>query len=122
MTPFGRRVRELRKIKGVTQKEMAMALGVSAAYISALEKGHRGSPSWDYVQRVINYFNVIWDDAEELQHLAVSSNPKVVVDTISMSAEATELANFLAKNIGRLNAEDLDQLLHEAKRRVNRNR
>ncbi|MCB1457171.1 MAG: helix-turn-helix transcriptional regulator, partial [Nitratireductor sp.] len=63
MTPFGSRVRELRRLKGVTQKQMALALGVSPAWLSALEKGTRGRPSWDFVQRVIGYFNVIWDDA-----------------------------------------------------------
>lgn len=122
MTPFGQRVRQLRQIKGVTQKEMAAALGVSPAYLSALENGKRGSPTWDYVQRVINYFNVIWDDAEELQYLAITSNPRVMVDTSNLSAEATEFANYVARNIDRLNRDDLEQLTLETKRRVERNR
>ena len=42
MTPFGRRVRELRAERNITQKQMAADLGVSAAYLSALEKGNRG--------------------------------------------------------------------------------
>ena len=70
MTPFGERLRELRRSKGVCQKEMAAALGVSAAYLSALEHGRRGVPTWAMVQKIIGYFNVIWDDAEELQRLA----------------------------------------------------
>jgi len=53
MTPFGKRVRELRAEKGVTQKEMAAALGVSAAYLSALENGQRSAPGWDFLQRII---------------------------------------------------------------------
>ena len=36
MTPFGRRLRELRRARGRQLKEMAAALGVSAAYLSAL--------------------------------------------------------------------------------------
>ena len=106
MTPFGRRVRELRAEKQVTQKSMAASLGVSAAYLSALENGQRGSPSWEFVQRIIGYFNVIWDDAEELQELAVSSQPKAVIDTSTLSWEATELSNYLAKNIHHLEEED----------------
>ncbi len=70
MTPFGIRLRELREERGVTQKEMAAALRVSPAYLSALEHGRRGQPTWDLLQRIITYFNIIWDEAEELQNLA----------------------------------------------------
>ncbi|MBL4893160.1 MAG: helix-turn-helix domain-containing protein [Rhizobiaceae bacterium] len=122
MTPFGKRVRELRSQKKVTQKAMAAELGVSAAYLSALENGQRGSPSWEFVQRIIGYFNVIWDDAEELQELATSSQPKAVIDTSALSWEATELTNYLAKNIHHLAEEDFRELLHAIKTRVNRNR
>ena len=102
MTPFGERLRELRRAKGVSQKEMAASLGVSAAYLSALEHGHRGVPSWAMVQKIIGYFNVIWDDAEELQRLAETSDPRVVIDTSGLSATATELANLLAERIASL--------------------
>ena len=39
MTPFGKRLRELRQKKRVTQKRMAADLGVSPAYLSALGAG-----------------------------------------------------------------------------------
>ncbi len=107
MTPFGKRVRELRREKGVTQKQMADSIGVSSAYLSALEHGRRGIPSWGLVQKIIGYFNVIWDDAEDLQRLAESSHPRVTVDTSGLSADATRLANLLASNIGRLSAEQI---------------
>ena len=99
MTPFGERLRELRRAKGVSQKQMAASLGVSAAYLSALEHGRRGLPSWAMVQKIIGYFNVIWDDAEELQRLALNSDPRVVIDTAGLSASATALANLLAARI-----------------------
>ena len=67
-TPFGKAVRHLRDRKGVSQKEMAVALGVSPAYLSALEHGRRGRPSWAQVQAIIGYFNVIWDEAENRIH------------------------------------------------------
>ena len=118
MTPFGRRVRELRALKGVTQKEMAAALGVSAAWLSALENGRRGRPTWEFIQRVIGYFNVIWDDADELGELARISHPRVVVDTGGLAPEATEFAHLLAERIDWLTAEDLAELSFEVKRRT----
>jgi len=111
MTPFGERMRRMRAQKGVTQKEMAAALGVSAAYLSALEHGRRGMPSWPLLQKIVGYFNVIWDDAEELERLAALSHPRVTVDTAGLSAAATLLANRLAERIGRLAAEDVEDLL-----------
>jgi len=122
MTPFGRRIRELREERNITQKDMAKSLGLSAAYLSSLENGKRGAPNWAFVQRVISFFNIIWDDAEELQDLAVSSHPKVVIDTRDLSWEATELTNYLARNIRHLGEGDIRQLLHDAKKRVNANK
>lgn len=116
MTPFGLKIRELRNRKGVTQKEMARDLGVSPAYLSALEHGHRGQPSWNFVQRIIGYFNIIWDEADDLQNTAFASHTRVVVDTEYLSAEATELANLLSGKIGDLTEEDCRALSAEIER------
>jgi transcriptional regulator with XRE-family HTH domain len=110
VTPFGERLRAMRAERGVSQKEMAAAIGVSAAYLSALEHGRRGSPSWTLIQKIIGYFNIIWDDAEELARLAETSHPRVKVDTSGLSPAATELANLLAENIGGLDEETLRRL------------
>jgi transcriptional regulator with XRE-family HTH domain len=115
MTPFGAKLRELRSSRSLTQKQMAAALNVSAAYLSALEHGHRAAPSFDFVQRVTGYFNVIWDEAEELQRLASISNPKVSIDTSGLSPEATELTNLLAQGIGTMTKEELAALLKSVK-------
>jgi len=118
MTPLGARLRALREERGVTLKDMARALRVSSAYLSALEHGRRGKPTWILLQRIITYFNVIWDEAEDLQRLAEISDPRVTVDTAGLSPEATELANRLARNIGRLAPDDLKYLSNEVIRRV----
>ena len=113
MTPFGFKVRELRTGKGITLKEMASALEVSSAYLSALEHGRRGRPTRYQVQRICEYFNIIWDDAEELERLATLSHPRVTVDTAGLSAEATELANILSQKIRKLTPEKIERLLVE---------
>jgi transcriptional regulator with XRE-family HTH domain len=118
MTPLGAKLRALREERGVSLKDMAAALRVSSAYLSALEHGRRGKPTWILLQRIITYFNVIWDEAEELQRLAEISDPRVTVDTGGLSPEATELANRLARDIGRLSPEDLKYLSNEVARRL----
>ncbi|WP_020398611.1 helix-turn-helix transcriptional regulator [Kordiimonas gwangyangensis] len=111
MTPFGEKLRALRDARGMTQAELASALDVSPAYLSALEHGKRGAPSWAFMQKVIQYFGLIWDDAERLHDLARLSKPKVTIDTSGMDERATRAANLLAQRIGRLTDRELDQLL-----------
>jgi transcriptional regulator with XRE-family HTH domain len=107
MTPFGEKLRELREERGLSQKDMAQALHVSAAYLSALEHGRRSQPGFSFVQRVIGYFNIIWDDAEELQRLAGLSQPRVTVDTAGLDPLATEVANLMARTIRQLDKPSL---------------
>lgn len=115
MTPFGEKLRALRQRRGVTQKEMAKSLGVSAAYLSALEHGHRGTPTWLLLQQIIGYFGVIWDEAEELQELAYASHPNVTINTSGLSARATECANIMAQSIDKLDDEILENITLQIK-------
>lgn len=111
MTPFGLAVRVLRREHGMSQSELAKKLGVSSAYLSALEHGKRGAPTFDMIQKLIQIFGLIWDDAEALSDTAQLSKPKVTVDTSDLSAEATLLANLLARRIGRLDDRALKAML-----------
>ena len=117
MTPFGEKVRQLRNQRGILLKEMATELGVSSAYLSALEHGYRGRPGTGFLQQICGYFNLIWDEAEEIKHLARLSHPRVVVDTSGLSPQATELANVLAETIGELDVETLQWIISEIKGR-----
>ena len=107
MTPFGARLRALRAERGVTQKEFAARLQVSAAYLSALEHGKRGAPSPGLVHQVCDVLGLIWDQAEDLAELARLSHPRVVVDTAGLTPEQTALANRLAQSIRRLTPETI---------------
>jgi transcriptional regulator with XRE-family HTH domain len=111
VTPFGERIRAMRRQRGIMQRDMAKALGVSPAYLSALEHGRRGPVNWAMVQKIIGFFNVIWDEAEELQRLARQSDPRVTIDTAGLSPKATELANLLAERIGELPEAKIDRMM-----------
>jgi transcriptional regulator with XRE-family HTH domain len=117
MTPFGDGMRKLRAERGLTLKEMADGIGVSSAYLSALEHGKRGRPGWHLIQRILTFFNIIWDDAEEVVRLARISHPRITIDTSGLNPKATELANRLADDIGRLDGAALDELLGVLDRR-----
>jgi DNA-binding XRE family transcriptional regulator len=111
MTPFGERVRQLRRERGLMLKDMAAHLGVSSAYLSALERGERGKPTWTLIQGVLQYFQIIWDEADELTRLADLSDPRVKVDTAGADPTATLLANRLAREIRNLSESELASML-----------
>ena len=111
MTPFGEKIRKLRAGRGITLKQMSLAIGVSSAYLSALEHGKRGRPGWHLIQRIIAYFNIIWDEAEEVARLARISHPRIAIDTSGLNPLATELANRLADDIARLEPNTLNDML-----------
>ena len=109
-TPFGEAIRRIRRERGLSQKDMAKALNVSPAYLSALENGKRGQPGFDFLQRVAGYLNIIWDEADDLFEMAAMSHPRVVVDTGGMPASYTALANRLARQIRHLRPETVREL------------
>lgn len=111
MTPFGNRIRALRARNNVTLTDMAAALQLSPAYLSALEHGHRGRPSPGLVQQICGYFNLVWDEVDDIKRLAQLSHPKVTVDTAGLEPEATELANLLAERIAGLSDDQLRRML-----------
>lgn len=59
-TAFSYRITSLRKEKGLSQKEVAMSLGVSQALLSHYEKGVREC-GLDFVLRCADYFGVTTD-------------------------------------------------------------
>ncbi|HUN47964.1 MAG TPA: helix-turn-helix domain-containing protein [Stellaceae bacterium] len=111
MTPFGVRLRQIRTERGMTLKQMAESLGVSPAYLSALEHGRRGRPAHPMVVALCAQLNIIWDEADELIRLAKLSHPRVTVDTAGLAPQATELANLLAERIRKLSPEEIERML-----------
>jgi transcriptional regulator with XRE-family HTH domain len=111
MTPFGIKMRQLRAERGISLKAMAEALGVSAAYLSALEHGRRGRPAHPMVVAICAQLNIIWDEADELLRLARLSHPRITVDTAGLAPQATELANLLAERIRKLPPAEIERML-----------
>jgi transcriptional regulator with XRE-family HTH domain len=113
MTPFGARVRSLREKNNIQLQQMARDLKVSSAYLSALEHGNRGRPGPGLVMQIAAYFELIWDEVDELKRLAQLSHPRVPVETGGLTPKATLFANLLAKHVHELDEVTLDRLLAE---------
>jgi len=112
VTPFGIRLRELRQEKGFTLARLARRLGVTPAYLSQLENGHKGQPSAVMVDQICAHFGLIWDEAEDLKAKARLSRIRVVIDTSACGPEATRAANLMAEVLLRID-EDEARLMAE---------
>lgn len=55
------RVKEIRESKGITQKELALAIGVSCPYMHDLEKGARGAKQETWL-KISSYLGVSVDE------------------------------------------------------------
>jgi transcriptional regulator with XRE-family HTH domain len=117
MTPFGEKLRALRAARGILQRDMAAALEVSPAYLSALEHGRRGAPSAGLIHQICDYFGLIWDDADELRALAKLSRPRLKLSAAGLTPAQTALGNRLARALRDLEPETvaaLHRILDEA--------
>lgn len=63
---FYDQLRDMRKLKGFTIRELADRSGVSAAYISQLENGNRGVPSPEVLMKLSEGLNVSYSSLMEL--------------------------------------------------------
>jgi transcriptional regulator with XRE-family HTH domain len=59
---FYGQLKDLRKLKGFTIRELADRSGVSTAYISQLENGNRGIPSPDVLMKLSEGLNVSYPE------------------------------------------------------------
>ncbi len=110
MTPFGEKLRRLRAERGILQRDMAAALEVSPAYLSALEHGRRGAPSAGLIHQICDFFGLIWDDADELRTLARLSRPRLKLNAAGLTPEQTALGNFFTRELRNLGPETVAEI------------
>ncbi len=113
MTPFGQYLRKYRATKNITLRQMAKALNVTPAYLSALEHGWRGKPQPAFIQQICSYLDIWGEEAQYLSELVQISDPKRTINTGGLTPKATEFVNVLAQNIHLLDEYTLEWLLHE---------
>ncbi len=111
MTPFGEKLRALRQARGILQRDMAAALEVSPAYLSALEHGRRGAPTAGLIHQICDYFGLIWDDGDELRALAKLSRPRLKLNAAGLTPAQTALGNRMAKELRNLEPETVAAIL-----------
>ena len=111
MTPFGIKLKYIRTQKNKSLKDLSNALKVSIAYVSMLENGKRGRPADGLIELICSYFNLSWEESDELKFLAKHSDINTKMNSEKLSLYATMLTNVLKNNIKWLTEEQLKNLI-----------
>lgn len=111
MTPFGIKLKNIRIQRKKSLKDLSKVLKVSTAYVSMLENGKRGKPADGMIELICSYFNLSWEEADELKFLAKHSDINTKMNSEKLSINATMLTNVLKNNIKWLADEQLKQLI-----------
>ena len=110
MTPFGIKLKHIREQRHKSLKDLSKALKVSIPYVSMLENGKRGRPADGLIELICSYFNLSWEEADELKFLAKHSDLNTKMNSENLSLNATMLTNVLKNNIKWLTEEQLKKL------------
>ena len=111
MTPFGIKLKNIRTQRKKSLNDLSKVLKVSTAYVSMLENGKRGKPADGMIELICSYFNLSWEEADELKFLAKHSDINTKMNSEKLSINATMLTNVLKNNIKWLADEQLKQLI-----------
>ena len=63
---FGNKIKELRKIKGITQQELSTVLGVSLGAIGMYET-NRARPSHEILKKIAEYFDISMNELYDME-------------------------------------------------------
>ncbi|MBF0174141.1 MAG: helix-turn-helix transcriptional regulator [Magnetococcales bacterium] len=109
LTPFGRMVRKIRIDQSVRLKEMAEHLGVSSAFLSAVEMGKKNIPE-GWVQETAKFLHMSLPQAEELQKLAMQSAREVKICLEGQDDLGRGLTAAFARRLPELSPEDKERI------------
>ncbi len=109
VTSFGKTLRKMRIDRGMVLKNMADLLGVSSAYLSAIELGKRAIPD-SLVNTIATTFELSGQDIINLKKQAEISQPSIKVDMSDANEQNKELMLVFARKFKDLSPEQLDKL------------
>lgn len=109
LTRFGKRLRTLRVERDQKLKDMADKLGVTVAYLSAVETGKRKVPdSW--VEMLVKNYGLSDEEAGELQKLAYENKTTVKISLEDVDEAEMGLVLSFARKFKTLSDEQVNEL------------
>ena len=114
LTEFGKALRKIRIDRQQLLRDMADKLGVSSAYLSAVEPGKRRIPQ-DWVSKIASIYSLSCEEQADLQSAADNSVFDVTISLVNASEQKRNAVLSFARALDGLNDEDLKRIMASMK-------
>ena len=112
ISKFGLCIRKIREKENDSLRQMAIKLGVSPAFLSAMEVGRKAIPT-DYVEKINCIYNLSEKEIIELENSIYETNERVPLELKEMNEAQKDISLMFARKIKTAD-EDLLKRLKEA--------
>ena len=114
LTEFGKFNRKLRIDHGELLKDMAKKLGVTVAYLSAVEVGRRKIPE-KWLDMIKNLYDMTPEETEAMHRAFNQSIDEIRIDLPNQSPSYRETVMMFARELNNFEEDDIKDLLEKMK-------
>lgn len=109
ISKFGICIRNIREKENDSLRQMAIKLGISAAFLSAMEVGRKQIPL-EYVGKIKGIYNLTEEKEIELENSIYETNEKVPIELALMNEAQKDISLMFARKIKTADEELLRKL------------
>lgn len=115
-TNIGEFLRNLRMTRKQRLKDMAEILGVSSAFLSAVENGKKNMPN-SWFEKVRTEYNISDEECDQMKKEALKSQNTIILNMKNASSVNRELAVSFARQFDKIDEETSNKILQVLKNR-----
>ena len=109
LTKFGKELRALRLERDELLRDMADKLGVTVAYLSAVENGKRRIPD-EWIQKISAMYNLSEEKEKKLQEYAYEDKNEIRINMEGITMDQRNLVYSFARRFQNLGTGDIKEL------------
>ncbi|MGM9970913.1 MAG: helix-turn-helix domain-containing protein [Anaeroplasmataceae bacterium] len=109
ISKFGICIRNIREQKNDSLRQMAIKLGISAAFLSAMEVGRKQIPL-EYLEKIKGIYNLSEEQEIELENSIYETNERVPLELSLMNDAQKDVSLMFARKIKTADEELLKKL------------
>lgn len=112
ISKFGKCIRNIREQENDSLRQMAIKLGISAAFLSAMEVGRKQIPL-EYVEKIKGIYNLTEEQEVELENSIYETNERVPIELAAMNEAQKDVSLMFARKIKTADEDLLRKLVAE---------
>ena len=109
LTELGKALRRIRLDRNQLLKDMAKILGVTPAYLSAIENGKR-KPTKDLLNNIHHRYELSSNEINNLNEAYSKTISEITIDMAGVSASQSDLGLIFARKIDSLSEEQISEI------------